>query len=222
MNDKINSSKSIEWIHCNNCLVKTKHAEIIQKEVTGINIVGRSEGYSEDGISVNWSKVHTLFECCGCETVTLRTRHWFSKWGEETIDEFFPPPISRTIPAWHEKLNVRISELLKEIYTAIQAGSKMLTVMGARSIIDLFMNEHIGDIGGFQQKLKQLLKDGWISKKNMEFLSAALNAGHAVTHRGYKPSINEVNQIMDIIENLLQTQVLLSCAENLRENTPKR
>ena len=94
--------------------------------------------------------------------------------------------------------------------------------MGARSIIDLFMNEHIGDIGGFQQKLNQLLKDGWISKKNMEFLSAALDAGHAVTHRGYKPSINEVNQIMDIIENLLQTQVLLSSAENLRENTPKR
>lgn len=45
-----------------------------------------------------------------------------------------------------------------------------LVVMGTRSLVDMFMNEKSGDIGGFEQKLKVLEDDGFISKRQKEIL----------------------------------------------------
>lgn len=94
--------------------------------------------------------------------------------------------------------------------------------MGARTLVDLYMSEKLGDIGGFSQKIKKLETDGLISKPNKEVLDAALEAGHAATHRGHKARANEVNQVIDIVENLLQSHVLTASADNLKSKTPQR
>jgi len=59
-------------------------------------------------------------------------------------------------------------------------------MMGARALVDIFMTEHLGDIGGFQQKLDSLENEGYLSKVNRQVLEAALEAGHAAAHRGHK------------------------------------
>ncbi len=126
------------------------------------------------------------------------------------------------MPKWHDELPKEWSELLKEVYMALHADSRRLALMGARALVDLFMNEQLGDIAGFSQKIKKLEADGLISKPNKAVLEAALEVGHAATHRGHKARATEVDQVIDIVENLLQNHVLAAAADNLKSKTPKR
>ncbi len=94
--------------------------------------------------------------------------------------------------------------------------------MGARSLVDQFMNDKVGDLGGFAQKLEALLKEGYLSRFQKEFLLVALDAGHAVTHRGFAPKKDTVEQVMDVVENLLQHYALLEAVDDLKKVTPPR
>jgi hypothetical protein len=49
-----------------------------------------------------------------------------------------------------------------------------------------FSCDKVGDVGTFEQKLKALEDDGYVSKRNREVLDAALDAGNATAHRGHQ------------------------------------
>ncbi|PHR29304.1 MAG: hypothetical protein COA36_03645 [Desulfotalea sp.] len=202
--------------HCNKCLQETNHFVIAMREHSDSESIDPHGPYS-----IDWSTTFTMLECCGCENVTLKRRFYFSEWDDDEI-KYFPPQVSRQLPRWHDELPKEWVELIKEVYTALHADSRRLVLMGARALVDLYMNHQLGDTGGFQQKIKQLASEDLISKPNKECLEAALDAGHAATHRGYNPRVYEVNQVIDIVENLLQNYVLKSAAENLKEKTPAR
>jgi hypothetical protein len=126
------------------------------------------------------------------------------------------------MPKWIFDLPADFQSLINEIYAALHANSKRLALMGTRTLVDLFMNATIGDIGGFQRKLEKLVEDGYLSKKNREILEPALDAGHAATHRAHDPSVEDVNLVFDIVENLLQPLALKIKVENLKKHTPQR
>jgi hypothetical protein len=111
---------------------------------------------------------------------------------------------------------------MEEVYAALQAGSKRLALMGARALVDLFMNDKVGDIGGFERKSAELVNQGLLSNTHQKILNAALETGHAVIHRGFNPKRDTVEQVMDIVENLLQTYVLDEAANDLKNVTPRR
>ena len=95
-------------------------------------------------------------------------------------------------------------------------------MMGARALIDIVMQEKVGDIGGFERKLTALVEGGYISSRNKEILDAALSAGHVAVHHGHRAKVAEVEQVMDIVENLLQTGLLEKAAESLKQTVPNR
>jgi hypothetical protein len=164
-----------------------------------------------------------MIECCGCETVSLRCT---DSCPDRLYNEigYFPPRVSRRLPHWFGGLtDLAIRSLLREVYAALHANSCRLAMMGARAVIDLAMLDKVGDKGTFSEKLNALTSKGYISALNREFLEAALEAGHAATHRGHVPSVENINRAMDIIENLVQTvYVLKRDADELRKTTPKR
>jgi len=203
-------------VHCNKCLRETKHFSIAERSSTGSETVD-PHGWHE----ISWKTTFKMLECCGCENVSLQRKFFFSEY-DDVEEECYPPQIARQLPKWIYDLPAEWGELLKEIYLALHANSQRLALMGARTLVDLYMSEQLGDIGGFAQKIKQLEADGLISKPNKVVLNAALEVGHAAIHRGHKARPNEVNQVMDIVENLLQTHVLSISAANLQSNTPKR
>jgi hypothetical protein len=210
MTDKVKS-------YCNNCLSETDHIVEFDKIIRG------SEQYSE-GCSISWSDTYSLLECCGCHEIQLKKVSWFSE--ADPFDGadvyYYPPRVSRKKPNWVGYIPEEQRKLLDEIYTALHADSKSLAVMGTRALVDMFMNERLGDIGGFEQKLKALVDNGFISKRQKEILSIALDTGHAVIHRGFYPKIETVNQVLDIVESLLQNYSLEELSHELQEVTPKR
>jgi len=94
--------------------------------------------------------------------------------------------------------------------------------MGARALIDLFITSQIGDVGGFELKLEQLVAKGFLSEKNRDILQVALEAGHAAAHRGHKPSKEDCERVIDIVENLIQFHVLRESARSLKKSVPAR
>ena len=200
--------------HCNQCLRKTRHEVIAIRKFD-------EEDEIDTGFYIDWLTTYIMLECRGCSSITLQHRLFSHTAGIDSIDSY-PPPISRQIPRWHCELPSGISGLLKECYAALNAGSKRLAIMGARSVVDVFINDTIGDVGGFKQKLDKLVEQGYLSSQNRDTLDVALEAGHAVVHRGHMPNADDVTLVFDIVENMLQTLVLKKKSEKLKENTPIR
>ena len=206
--------RKIEKIHCNQCHHPTRHEVLLVREQE------EPEEVSEES-SMDWRITYTVLECLGCGNVTLR-RQDFSFVADIDETEYYPPFVSRRMPSWGYELPDDFESLMKECYTALHADSKSLSLMGARTLVELFMNLNIGDIGGFDKKLNKLVDSGFLSKKNKELLEAALDAGHAAIHRAHKPTNKDVNIVFDIVENLIQTLVLKGKVDGLKKHTPPR
>ena len=133
-------------IHCNVCLNETNHVNLLTRRQDG------SAPYDEQ-CDISWSTIYDVFECCGCESVTMRRRHYFSEWnhGDHELD-FYPPRVGRRIPDWKSKLGSEMQHLMDEVYAALQADSRSLAMMGARALIDMVIVDKIGDAGSFPSK----------------------------------------------------------------------
>ena len=112
---------------------------------------------------------------------------------------------------------------MQETYTALDADSRRIALMGARTIIERTMVLTAGDVGTFGANLKQFEDLGFLSKHNRKFLEIALEAGHAASHRGHKATPEVVGTVMDIVENMIHGVFVLSKdAEKIRNEIPTR
>ena len=208
--------------HCNKCGHETKHDVVMERTHRDSEAVDPYQG-----IEVSWSKTYSMLECRGCEEVSLRHTEWCSE--DDPMDDpgpgtFFPPRVSRRKSAWVDRLEVpsEYAGLLDEIYIALHADSRRLAMMGARALIDAVIRRSVGDQGNFRSGLTSLVQKQLISERNREIIEAAVVVGHASAHRGHKPSSNDVNVVIDIVENLIHNELLAEQAQALKRTTPQR
>jgi len=206
--------------NCNKCHGDRNHRVLYENTITGSR--HDPEYYSFSGDNVKWADTYAVVQCQGCDTVSFKHTHWFEPSDNWDITEY-PPPSRRSLPEWHESLPDDIQSLLSEVYHALAADSRRLALMGARALVDMLMVSHVGDTGTFAKRLSALQNAGFIGERQQEVLRAALDAGSAAAHRGYRPSSSQLNAVMDIVENLLSaTYHLRSLAKRLRDETPHR
>ena len=199
--------------HCNSCGHVTKH-ELLHED--------REQG-EDERFGFEWLDIAQMLKCRGCDEVVLRRINYFSDDGNEPVIEDFPAPISRRLPRWQDHLPIESRQVMQEVYKALQANSNRLAMMGTRTLIDMVIRHKVGDRGPFKEGLKALHKQGFVSSQNVKFLTAAFDVGSAAAHRGYAGKAQEVNAVMDIVENLLQSVYALEdLAEQLKKSTPPR
>src|SRR5438034_8788980 len=109
-----------------------------------------------------------ILRCRGCRTVIGRRKEYSSyiekfgadilkdEWGDE-IDLFYwvaqyPPAMARRTPVWvssiassHRKIPKPLANLMKEVYQALQNGSRRLVAMGIRSALDQVLTDKVRD-----------------------------------------------------------------------------
>lgn len=203
------------WSHCNLCARDTKH-DCLKEKAQSFDRTWNGE------YEYQFGKVTRLLECRGCEEISLRVDWWHSEYEEGDHIDYFPPRVSRQPPHWQVHLPEEWQSMMAEIYSALHANSRRLAMMGARALVDMYMNNVVGDTGGFVVKLNQLVSSGYLGTQDKEVLEAALEAGHAASHRGHLPSSSSVNHVVDIVENLLQKHALAKSAASLKKQTPPR
>lgn len=185
--------------HCNKCRRTTNHRVLQSREQTG----------RDDEQGFWWRTNYDMLECLGCGDVMLRQSFLFSENEGEEIT-FYPPRASRWLPEWQYSLPPAMRSLLVEIYAALQADSRRLAMMGARTVIETAMISKVGDHGTFAANLQALEDGGYVSKTNRQYLETALDAGSAAAHRAHLPNVDHLNTVMDIVENLLHSLFVLA------------
>lgn len=94
--------------------------------------------------------------------------------------------------------------------------------MGARTLIGIFALDKIGDTGTFQEKLKALVKEGYLVHKQQDLLNTALDAGNAAAHRAYRPSAETLNHVIDVVENLIHSYAPEKAGKVAKAEIPPR
>ena len=81
----------------------------------------------------------------------------------------------------------------------------------------------VGDRGNFAVALEALRRRGKVGAEEKRFLKTAFDACSAAGHRGFRPSVDDVNHILDIVERLVQSHFFLKdAARELAQRTPPR
>lgn len=63
-------------------------------------------------------------------------------------------------PEWVHALPEPILRVMKEVYKGIELDLRTIATMGIRTVIDMVLVDLVGDVGGFERKLKELVAQG--------------------------------------------------------------
>lgn len=200
---------------CNKCGQATEHVVLYSSPSIGESLP------VPGGQDVEWSTTYSTVQCCGCKDISFEEFFWCSEYDEPQVT-YYPPRVSRKRPTWFNQLPTEYFPLLDEIYSALHAGNRILAMMGARAILDVFITNKVGDRGDFANGLNALVEENYLARVNREVIEVAINAGNAAAHRAYNPPSEIMNDVMDIVENLIQHDALVSSTGRWKNKVPKR
>ncbi len=206
------SPHNLTLAHCNKCGGVRNHA------VVRCKIKKWKDEVDEDSFISGHDEYETL-QCKGCDNIRFRHIGYcyerLDPYTDEPIPDvnYYPPAISRQKPDWvrhglfSHVLDFNESpmlDILNEVYDAHHHGNRRLCMMSIRSLIESIMIDKVGDQGKFIKNLEEFHENGFISLLDRESLAVVLEAGHASTHRNYRPDENDLNTALDIMESLIQ------------------
>lgn len=210
--------------HCYNCDIETNQDILFfDSEIGPQEIVLRNEqGDDSQSAWLVVANIWNLTKCRGCEKINFK--HLLRNSPDRNADHVFnfPRKPIRQVPNWIMKLPIKYLEILQEIYISVNEQLFILSLTGIRTLLDIYIVTKIGDAGNFKTKLNKLVTEGIITSSKASVLEIAIDAGNASAHRGYKPTKETLFQILNIVENLLQSEIVDRQSEKIRENTPKR
>lgn len=183
-------------------------------------IRGRYTQHGGDGVDFQWTTDWYILQCRGCDTVFAQTvstnsedyDHYdaydgnFETVYKETI-EYWPAQANRSYPEWMTEAGIdaedveKLDEALIELYKALNNDLNILAGIGIRTSFDVASNLlGVEEDLPFQKKIEALLKDGKIGPQDRERIGLIVEAGNASAHRGWKPSTENLNTLMSILE----------------------
>ena len=210
--------------HCCNCDTDTNQEILFYDHQFGPReiIMRNEEGDHSQSVWEVKADIWILSKCKGCEQINFKHISRNSPDRETDQVVHFPWKPIRQHPKWIYLLPIKYLVLLQEIYSAVNTEIFILALTGTRILLDTYIVHKVGDVGTFKQKLNKLVTDGIITPSKASVLEAAIDAGNASTHRGFKPDKETLFQILDIVENLLQSEVVDRNASEIKKKTPPR
>ncbi len=219
-----NTSKEIIKTHCFNCDSETNQEILFSDcKIGPQEIIWRNEeGNDSQSVWTIVANIWNLTKCRGCEEINFK--HILRNSPDRNTDKTFnfPRKPIRQVPKWIVKLPIKYIEILQEVYISVNEQLFILSLTGIRTLLDIYIVSKIGDEGTFKSKLNKLVSEGIITSSKASILEVAIDAGNASAHRGYKPDKETLFQILDIVENLLQSEIVDRHVDKIKQNTPKR
>jgi hypothetical protein len=137
-----------------------------------------------------------------------------------------PPRRWRRPPEWIEQLRDSASDvaaLMDEVYLAANDSQPRLLSMGVRAVLDRMMIQIVGDVGGFDQKLKRMRELGQLSDRHVDMLTTVIDAGSAAAHRGFNPPSELLQEMVTVIEVIIRDHFITGpMLDHLKRFVPPR
>ncbi len=188
-----------------------------------------------------WATVdYRLLQCRGCEEVFLQIDEIFSEdtemvenssggWDEQYQRDikYWPTISKRKRPPWLEEITSidgQLGGLVNDIYLALDNDLAVLSAIGMRTAIDRATELlDIDPLDTFAKKLDRLLAIGRIGQTDRETLSTLIDAASAAAHRGWRPTNEQLQTMVSIMEGFLHQSFILDRAtEVLKGTVPAR
>jgi hypothetical protein len=138
---------------------------------------------------------------------------------------YYPPREQnrRRRPVWVSNgIPLAVYFLINEVYSAAEHGILRLAAMGIRATLENVMKEKVGD-RPFKALVDEFQKAGYLSTRQALSLDSIIEAGHATIHRGWVPSREDIDTLLDITESLIETVYLHEDrARALDQRVPRR
>lgn len=200
---------------CAECARETSH-----------HVRGESRRGAGGEDELSWSETTYFLECAGCGSTSIQKVYWDDNYDRAYDDpdvKLYPAALSRPKPEWLWQVDSKFRLLFEEVYVGLGAGTVALPVMGARAILDVVIQDRVGDQGGFAAGLDALVARGLVSQHDRGILDAAVEAGNAAAHRGFFPTKDDSRRVIEIVEHLVSSlYVLKLAAKGIKKATPKR
>lgn len=183
-----------------------------------------TDGYHD----VNGVSDHRILECRGCETVFYQCAqsnsddwdvrsHPFT--GEQ--EQYHPvtyttfPSVEKAPKKWPDwllqqnRLEPRLSAILREMYTARDSESYILASIGLRTAFDR-ASELLGVAPEetFVSKITSLRDQGFVGQSEADALGVVADAGSAAAHRGWSPAEEDFDALLMALEHFLERNLL--------------
>src|SRR5262249_6534359 len=153
-----------------------------------------------------------ILQCGGCDEIYYRKEVVSSENSDlQPVITYWPAPSKRKRPSWTNELmeDWDLYNLVLETYTALDNDAPVLAAIGLRTVFDR-VSEKLGldPALGFGEKLDALLKSGKIGQSERATLEVLTDAGGAAAHRGWKPTIKQLDTLMTIGEQFLYRTII--------------
>jgi len=198
--------------------------------------------WSEDEYPIYGRDRYWILECRGCERVFFGHGNMFSEntdhridpstgeWHEYRPEEltFYPRTLKRRKPVWFiwkfHLENQEISKLLNELYQALDNDLPVLAAMASRIVFDAVSEKlNVDTELSFSEKIEALRSAQHITGREKDFLELLTDAGGAAAHRGWSPSDDELNTILEILEGFIHRALVLpKKVEGMKPNIPSK
>lgn len=211
-------------LHCHNCKCETEQEILFHDASIDVNeIIGFDDsGVKKMNCFAIVAHIYEVTKCQGCQKFNLNVYERHNPTEKDRVILTYPNNKVREMPKWISNLRYEYIKMFGEVYVSLNHGNITLPLIGARTLLDMYIIEKIGDIGTFKQKMDKLLDERYITKSQKEFLSIALEYGNAAAHRGYHADLEEVNKVLDIIEALFREEALKVESETLKKSIPRK
>jgi Domain of unknown function (DUF4145) len=207
-------SQGSQQSFCNTCQRHTNHEALFSHS----RVYRESQTEYPRGMNENW----VILQCLGCESIKVRILQTSAD-SSDIREIQYPATQIRIIPKWTVQLPEEIHHLVEEVYKALNANCPSLSTMGTRAIVDTLLNKLVGDIGGFAHKLSEAVANGFLTVKQKETIESAVEAGHAASHRGFRPSVQQVTDTLEIVEHALADKYVIGpTSSRLSASIPPR
>jgi hypothetical protein len=201
---------------CSSCVRKTGH-----------DVLFETSQHEEHYIDT-----YVLLRCRGCSTISLGHQQLWKDDGK-TEQTYYPSPVSRKKPDWvillaigystSSKAESELGSLLTEIYQAVDGDQHRLAAMGIRALLEQVMILKVGDHRSFDKNLDEFQNAGYLSLLQRDAMRATLDVGHAVMHRAFKPTEEDLKVALDVVEGVLAPIFAhKEAAEKLADRVPPR
>lgn len=206
--------------YCNKCQGKVNHDVM----------ANHKERWDDDKTGI-WSlDEYMIVKCAGCEETHFLRRNLFSEdhWPEDDpetawVVEAYPPRLARRIPDWLDELEEDIADVLRETYSALHNDLCRLAVVGTRTALEMVIVKQIGDLGGFEDKVRQFAAKGFMAHNLIDPLLKTLDAGNASAHRGFLPDEKALADIFDLVEGIINSTCIIPIRSSaVHKVTPQR
>jgi hypothetical protein len=191
-------------VQCLTCKRVTKH-EVVRKE--------DAEDYVEEA-GIHFWESYRIVRCCGCATLSFE--HLAAN--SDDLDDRGQPVYTMTLyPSrtvrqpvdGHHHLPSKVGKIYKETLTCLSDDAPILAAAGLRATVEAVCQDKKAGGGNLEKSVDLLVKKGFLSADQAEFLHLQRFLGNIAVHEIEPPAPEELLAALNIIENLLTTLCVL-------------